>query len=158
MDLSNASLQQQQLLPSGCQIWNRHVLAASPSGKLIAYASTVGIAIFDISASPVALKMILGHHDSSEKRLDNIVCIMWHPSDEDVLVSASQVDLMTWSLSATRPCQSTIALPKPFVNAAWCIHNTTIIAVACHNSRVYEWKIGTAIFKECFTRPTKVRI
>jgi WD40 repeat protein len=157
MNLSNASLEQIQLLSSGCQIWHRNVLAASPSGNLVAYASTLGICVFDISAKPISLKRVLGQNENSAKTLDNIVCIEWHPTDEDVLVSTSEVDIVLWSLSAPRACQSTTSLPKPIVRISWCIHDTSIIAVSCINARVYEWKVGTVIFKQLFARLSTVK-
>lgn len=156
MDISNATLQQIQLLPSGCQIWHRDVLAASPSGNLVAYASTVGICVFDISANPIVLKRVLGNRDISHKTIDNIIYIAWHPTDEDVLVSTSEVDIMLWNLQAPRPCQSTTALPKPIVRIAWSLHNPNIMAVSCINTRVYEWDVASAVFRECYSRPSRI--
>ena len=87
-------LKQIKLCPSGCQYWNKSVVARN--GKLLAYCSTLAIYFVDMDTFSIA--KIIAAHDQT------ITCISWNSMNPVQLASVSMDNLLyIWNLSTDTP-------------------------------------------------------
>jgi WD repeat-containing protein 17 len=87
-------LKQIKLCPSGCQYWNKSVIARN--GKLLAYCSTLAIYFLDLDTFTIA--KIIAAHDQT------ITCIAWNPINGSQLASVSMDNLLyIWNLNSDIP-------------------------------------------------------
>jgi WD40 repeat protein len=87
-------LKQIKLCPSGCQYWNKSVVARN--GKLLAYCSTLAIYFVDMDTFSIA--KIIAAHDQT------ITCISWNSLNPVQLASVSMDNLLyIWNLSTDIP-------------------------------------------------------
>ena len=87
-------LKQIKLCPSGCQHWNKSVIARS--GKLLAYCSTLAIYFLDLESFTIA--KIIAAHDQT------ITCITWNQQNPVQLASVSMDNILyIWNLSTDTP-------------------------------------------------------
>lgn len=115
LSLSGTTLKQVQIHYAGCQLWNKRILAAAPSGQIVAYASTLSICVYDISRKPISLKRLI---TTPSKTFSALV---WSPVDDDHFASGS-VDgtLVLWCLSAySDEREHAATLSSPVVDMAW---------------------------------------
>jgi WD repeat-containing protein 17 len=87
-------LKQIKLCPSGCQYWNKGVIARS--GKLLAYCSTLAIYFLDLDSFSIA-KIIAAHEQT-------ITCIAWNQQNALQLASVSMDNVFyVWNLASDQP-------------------------------------------------------
>ncbi|OMJ90152.1 hypothetical protein SteCoe_7544 [Stentor coeruleus] len=87
-------LKQIKLCPSGCQYWNKSVVARS--GKLLAYCSTLAIYFLDLDTFTIA--KIIAAHDQT------ITCITWNQQNPAQLASVSMDNMLyVWNLATDIP-------------------------------------------------------
>lgn len=87
-------LKQIKLCPSGCQYWNKSVVARN--GKLLAYCSTLAIYFVDMDTFSIA--KIIAAHDQT------ITCISWNTLNPAQLASVSMDNLLyIWNLTTDIP-------------------------------------------------------
>ena len=99
----------QRLCPSGCQYWNRFVIASG--GHYLAYCSTLAIYILDLRTFNI--HNIIAAHEQT------ITCIAWSKVNQDLLASASaDCKLFIWSVSAEQQLVAA-TLSNPLTMMEW---------------------------------------
>ncbi|OMJ89434.1 hypothetical protein SteCoe_8434 [Stentor coeruleus] len=87
-------LKQIKLCPSGCQYWNKSVVARN--GKLLAYCSTLAIYFLDLDTFTIS--KIIAAHDQT------ITCITWNQQNPSQLASVSMDNILyVWNLTTDTP-------------------------------------------------------
>ena len=140
MALQGTRLKQIQLHPSGCQVWNRHVLAASLDGRAIAYASTLAIYVYDISSRPVRLLKVMAGHTKT------ITCLCWSPHDPSLLVSGDiSGRLFQWTLAEDQGESGSLLGEhegRSIVHADWDPIRPPYVAIADTHGLVSVWVVS----------------
>lgn len=123
----------QRLCPSGCQYWNRFVIASG--GNFLAYCSTLAIYILDLRT--FTIHNIIAAHEQT------INCIAWSKVNTDLLASAStDCKLFVWSVMREQQVV-TITLSSPLIMMEWSRFKEQELMLLHENGDLARFNIST---------------
>ncbi|XP_047481224.1 WD repeat-containing protein 17-like [Penaeus chinensis] len=128
-------LQQLALLAAGAQPWHHNICTAH--GRRFAYAATLAIYVYERTveegSSDWQLFSILANHRKT------ITCLDWHPTNEDLLASASlDQRVCVWSVSS-QSVLCTISICRVPTVVAWCVGHRDLLSFSTQVGPVQLW-------------------
>ncbi|ROT79673.1 putative WD repeat-containing protein 17 isoform X2, partial [Penaeus vannamei] len=126
-------LQQLALLAAGAQPWHHNICTAH--GRRFAYAATLAIYVYEVEegSSDWQLFSILANHRKT------ITCLDWHPTNEDLLASASlDQRVCVWSVSS-QSVLCTISICRVPTVVAWCVGHRDLLSFSTQIGPVQLW-------------------
>ena len=134
---------------AGCQVWHRSVLAVSPSGKYVAYASTLSIVVYDMGRKPPTACRVIPHDKT-------ITCVRWSLVDDERLYTSASGSIILWSIArGTANRQRIVAVGSTVVDLAVDPLREGTVAVACADGVSHIWDAAGTSTREVFGRRSR---